>query len=101
MDEMENLIGRPPSAKPSSNSNVDHLASHSEDDMLEDFVNDDDDMARSDDPAGVMMASNKNNITDSVTLPPETVAPSHPLIPSIPADSSGAYIDTPAFNAPQ
>ena len=79
MDEMQNLIGRPPTAKLSSNSNVDHLASNSEeDDILENLYNDNDndnDMAQSDDPSGII-AANKNNLNDSATLPPETEAPS-------------------------
>ena len=55
IDEMQNLIGRPPTAKVSSNSNVDHLASNSEDDddFIGDLYNDDDDQARSDDPSAI------------------------------------------------
>ena len=55
MDEMQNLIGeRPPTAKQSSNSNVDHLASNSEEDeFMDKLYNDDDDQARSDDPSAI------------------------------------------------
>ena len=75
MDEMDNLIGRPPTAKQSSNSNVDHLASNSEeDDIIDNLYNDDDDdQARSDDPSTIVAAANRDNLADSVTLPPETV----------------------------
>ena len=53
IDEMQNLIGRPPTAKLSSNSNVDHLASNSEEDDFLGDLNEDDDQARSDDPSAI------------------------------------------------
>ena len=106
MDEMQNLIGRPPTAKISTNSNVDHLASNSdEDDFIDNLYNDDDDQARSDDPSAITAAANRDNLADSATLPPETTvaASQPPLLPTIPIESGNAspYADTPAFNAPQ
>ena len=101
MDEMQNLIGRPPTAKLSTNSNVDHLASNSDEDDIIDNLYNDDDMAQSDDPSAIIAAANKDNLADSATLPPETVAPSQPILPSIATDTAGPYVDTPAFNAPQ
>ena len=89
---MQNLIGRPPTAKLSSNSNVDHLASNSEeDDFLGDLSNEDGDQARSDDPSAIKAAAKKDNLADSATLPPETSAvvnSQQPLLPSIPIDTS-------------
>ena len=57
IDEMQNLIGRPPTAKLSSNSNVDHLASNSEEDNILENLYNDDDMAHSDDPSSIIAAN--------------------------------------------